>query len=135
MTGAALLAAALLVVDVDGATVQATIEAATDGDVVEVPAGDWAGPVHVDRAITLRGAGGVIDGGGVGTVVRIEAPGARLERVRLRNSGLDRAGPDSCVYVEPEAVGAATTPRKSTTGAKCLRNACIYGKPRTPSKR
>jgi nitrous oxidase accessory protein len=116
---AALVAAAVLVVGIDGATVQETIDAAAEGDVVEVPAGEWAGPVLVDRPITLRGTGGVIDGGGQDTVVRISAPGVHLDHLRVRDSGSDRAGPDACIYVEPEAVGATIVDSELTD--------CLFG--------
>ncbi|MCB9602420.1 MAG: hypothetical protein H6720_19045 [Sandaracinus sp.] len=39
---------------------------ARDGDVVEVPPGIWRANLRIERSITLRGAGGVIDGGGEG---------------------------------------------------------------------
>ena len=99
-------AASVLVVGTDAPTVQATLDLARAGDTVLVPEGIWPGPVDVDRAVTLSSDGGVIDGGGRGTVVRISAPGARLLRLEVRNSGTDRRGPDSCVYIAPEAVGA-----------------------------
>jgi len=96
-----------LVVGTDAPTVQATVDAAAPGDRVLVPAGIWPGPVVVDKAVTLQGTGGVIDGQGVGTVVTLTAPGARLLGLTLRDSGDDRRGPDSCVYVAPEAIGSS----------------------------
>ena len=96
--------AATVTVGPDG--VQAAIDRAAPGDVVEVPDGVWPGPVRVDRAVTLRGAGGVIDGGGQGRVITVAAPGAVLEDLQVRASGTDLQRPDACVYVEPEAVGA-----------------------------
>lgn len=95
--------AAVLVVGQDGATVQATIEAAADGDTVEVPEGVWRGAVRLDRRITLRGTGGVLDGGGEGTVLVVSAPGAVVEGLSIRGSGHDLGGPDCGIYTEPTA--------------------------------
>ncbi len=91
---------------IDAPTLQETLALAADGDTVEVPDGTWPGPVLVDRAITLTSTGGVIDGGGEGSVVRVSAPGAALDGLRVQNSGQDLRGPDACVYLEPSAVGA-----------------------------
>lgn len=92
-------AAAELRVGIDAATVQGTVDLAGDGDVVVVPEGTWAGPVVVRTRLTLRGDGGVLDGGGRGTVLRIEAAGATVEGLGLRGSGDDLSGPDACLYV------------------------------------
>lgn len=84
---------------------QSLIDAADDGDVVEVPPGRWAGPIVVDKAITLRGAGGIIDGLGEGIALRITAARAVVDGVPVQNSGRDLGGasPDSCIRLEPEA--------------------------------
>ncbi|HUH04237.1 MAG TPA: nitrous oxide reductase family maturation protein NosD [Kofleriaceae bacterium] len=91
-----------------GADLQATIDAARPGDIVEVPPGTWPGPVRVSQAITLRGTGGIIDGGGTGTVLVVEAPGAVIEGLSVRGSGSDLSGmkPDTCIWVERTATGA-----------------------------
>lgn len=86
-------------------TLQATIDAAGPDDVVEVPEGVWDGPITVGEPITLRGRGGIIDGKGKGTVVRVTAPGAVLEKLTIRGSGDDLGAPDSCIYVTKEATG------------------------------
>lgn len=92
----------------DAPDLQATIDRAEDGDVVEVPAGVWRGPIRLARAITLRGTGGVIDGGGTGTVLVVAAAGARVEDLEVRGSGSDLTGtqPDSCIWLEESAAGA-----------------------------
>ena len=87
----------------DAPTVQAAIDGALPGDTIVLPPGTWDGPVVVDRAITLTSRGGVLDGRDRGTVVRIDAPGARLEFLKVRGSGVDRGGPDSCVWIGPGA--------------------------------
>ena len=98
--------AAELVVGVAAPDVASAIALAEPGDVVVLPVGTWPGHVTLDKAITLTSRGGVLDGGDTGTVLRISAPGARVHQLRVRGSGVDRQGPDACIYVEPEAVGA-----------------------------
>ena len=98
--------AARLVVGTAAPTVQATLDLAEDGDVVVLPEGTWPGPARVDRAVTLRSEGGVLDGGGLGTVLRVGAAGARISELAVRGSGTDRGGPDACIYVEPAAISA-----------------------------
>ncbi len=93
-------------VGVDGPDVQRTLDRAQDGDVVLVPPGVWRGPVVLDKRVTLRGAGGSLDGGGSGTVLRVRAAGAVVEGLRVQASGQDLGGPDACIYVEKVAVGA-----------------------------
>lgn len=93
-------------VGVDAPTVQAAVSMARDGDVVEVPEGTWAGPVVVDRAITLRGVGGVLDGGGEGSVLTVSGPGARVEGLEIVHGGEDLSGPDACIYMTKAATGA-----------------------------
>jgi nitrous oxidase accessory protein len=85
---------------------QAAIAAASSGDVIELPAGRWPGPVVIDKSILLRGAGGIIDGGGAGTALVVDAPGARIEGLTVENSGRDVGGPDACIFVSPAATGA-----------------------------
>jgi predicted outer membrane repeat protein len=52
---------------------------APEGAVLDLPAGAWAGPLVLRRAVTLRGGPGVrLDGGGDGPLVRVEAPGAEV---------------------------------------------------------
>src|SRR5262245_32374769 len=63
----------------DGALASAMTEAAS-GDTLRLLRGVHAGPVRLTTSVTLRGEpGAVIDGGGRGSVVFIEAPGVVLE--------------------------------------------------------
>ena len=100
------LQAAVVTVLDNGTSLQEAIDQASEGDVIELPAnGRWEGPVVVDRAITLRGAGGVVDGGGQGIVLTIAAAGAKVEGVIVENSGtnLTSSSPDACIRLEEEA--------------------------------
>jgi nitrous oxidase accessory protein len=71
----------------------AAIANADPGAVIEIPAGIYAGPLTLDRPVTLRGeSGAIIDGGGDGSVIVVNAPDVTLEGLTVRNSGdyLDR---------------------------------------------
>jgi len=89
-----------------GGDVQAVLDGAAPGDVVELAEGVFAGPLRIERAVLLRGRGAVVDGGGRGTAVVMAAAGSRLEQLTVRNSGRDIGAPDACVYVEAGATGA-----------------------------
>lgn len=100
--------AAVLVIEQE-ASLQEAIDEAEEGDVIELSAGgQWEGPVVIGKAITLKGSGGVIDGGGEGIAVRVEAAGAVVDGVVVENSGTDltTSSPDACIRLEPTAEGA-----------------------------
>ena len=101
-------------VGADARSVAEVVESARDGDVVEVPPGRWSGPVRVTRAVTLRGIGGTLDGADEGTVLFLEAPGARVEGLSISNSGRDVGAPDACIFVGPEATGAVVRDSRLT---------------------
>jgi nitrous oxidase accessory protein len=102
-----------------GDDLQAAIAQAHDGDVIELAAGRWPGPITLAKAVILRGDGAVIDGGGEGDVIRIDAPGARIEGLTIENSGDDVGAPDCCVFVTKNATGAVVRDNR-------LRN-CVFG--------
>jgi MYXO-CTERM domain-containing protein len=90
--------AATLIVEADGSgsytTIQSAIDAASDGDVVDVGPGTYAESIdYSGKAITVRGTDGadhtILDGGGIhAQVVRFmagEGPESRLENVTLVN--------------------------------------------------
>lgn len=86
-----------------GESLRAVVERARDGDVVEIPPGVFDGPVRIERSITLRGAGGTIDGGGRGQVITVIAPDVIIEGVHARHSGVDLGAFDGCVWTAPTA--------------------------------
>jgi nitrous oxidase accessory protein len=90
----------------DRVSLQAMLDRAAPGDVVELAPGHYRGPIRIDKPLTLRGRGSIIDGGGVGTVLVVAAPGARVESLVIQGSGDDVGAPDACIYVEPSATGA-----------------------------
>ena len=79
---------------------QPLIDAAPVGSVLAVPPGTYAGPVLIDKALTIEGAGEVIiHGGGSGTVMVLQATGATLRGVHLTASGDSHDSDDACLNV------------------------------------
>lgn len=71
----------------------AALAAAAPGATVVVPAGIYAGPLQITKPVVLVGQDApVIDGGGVGDVITIQAPNVTIRGFVIRNSGasLDR---------------------------------------------
>jgi len=90
----------------DAPTLAAAVARAVDGDVIEIPAGLWRGPIRLEHSITLRGMGGHVDGGGDGSTIVVAAPNVRIEGLRIENSGSDVGRSDACIYLEPGATDA-----------------------------
>ncbi|GHD52630.1 carbohydrate-binding protein [Thalassobaculum fulvum] len=91
-----------------GGDLPAAVAAAAPGDVVRLAPGRHAGPVTVDRPLTLVGEpGAVLEGTGAGSVVTLTAPGVRVEGLTIRGSGTDVPAMDSAVLVTRTA-GRAT---------------------------
>lgn len=75
-----------------GGSIQAAINIAKPGDVIEVQSGIYSGPITLTKRLTLRGVDTgegrpVIDGRGQGTAVTILLEGSTLEGFEVRNSG------------------------------------------------
>lgn len=87
-------------------SIQDAVDAAPDGATVVVASGSESyGPVHITRPVRLVGEGEpVIDAGGNGHVVLIEANNVVLEGFAIRNTGRSFNHEDSGVYVEGEHV-------------------------------
>src|SRR5262245_31814432 len=69
-------------------TAAAAVARALPGDTVVLAAGVHRGPLRIARPIVLRGEpGGVVEGGGRGTVIEVGASGVRIERLEVRGSG------------------------------------------------
>jgi len=89
-----------------GGDLQAQLDAASEGDTVELAQGAYRGNFFLRKRITLRGKGATLDAGGRGTNLVVEAAGARVEGLSFRNSGKDLGAPDCCLYVKKSATRA-----------------------------
>ena len=95
-------AAATLEVGPNGAyrTVGAAIAAAAPGDEVVVKSGTYRERVRIDRPGVLRGEGAaILDAGGRGTVITVQAGGTTVRGLTLRASGTSLLGEDAGIRV------------------------------------
>ncbi|MCW2239047.1 nitrous oxide reductase family maturation protein NosD [Azospirillum canadense] len=91
---------------VPGGGLAQAIAAASDGDVLRLEPGVHAGPVIVDKAVTLEGLpGAVVDGRGQGSTIKVTAPGVTIRALEVRNSGLNLEAQDSGVFLDRKAAG------------------------------
>ncbi|MGV8923432.1 MAG: nitrous oxide reductase family maturation protein NosD [Thermomonas sp.] len=83
-----------------GTPLQPVIEAAVAGDVIRLAAGRHAGPIALDRTLSLVGEpGAVLAGPGVGSVVTVTAPDVQIRGLQISGSGIDVAEMDSAILV------------------------------------
>lgn len=69
-------------------TIQAALAVAHDGDSIEVLGGTYPGPLVVDKTVTISGMDyPIIDNGGDGTVVTLNAPDIVFRGFEVRGSG------------------------------------------------
>lgn len=81
-----------------GADLRAAVAEAEPGDRLVLPPGVHAGPLQIDKPLTLTGQeGAVIEGSGSGSVITVTAPDVRIERLTIRGSGKDVPAMDSGV--------------------------------------
>lgn len=79
---------------------QALIDAAPSGSVLRPKPGNYAGPVHLTKPLTIEGDGKVtIDGGNKSTVFVIETSGAKVRGLHLMGSGSSHDTDDACLNV------------------------------------
>ncbi|TRD23222.1 nitrous oxide reductase family maturation protein NosD [Palleronia caenipelagi] len=85
----------------------AALERAQDGDVLRLAPGDYAGPVVIDRPVTLEGKGDAhIDAGGTGSVITVTAPDVTLRGLILTGSGDSHETIDSGIQLTKTATRA-----------------------------
>ncbi|SHE96558.1 nitrous oxidase accessory protein [Litoreibacter ascidiaceicola] len=85
-------------------TLAKAIAGANPGDVLILGAGVYAGPVTIDRPLTITGThDAIIDGTGQGTVVTIDAPDVSVTGVTVTGSGLDSQNLDAGIKILKKA--------------------------------
>lgn len=83
---------------------QPLIDAAEDGAVLTPKPGRYAGPLVISKPLTLDGGGKVIvDGGGSGTVIRVQANSVTLQNLQVVNSGDQHNSIDAGIRIEGES--------------------------------
>ncbi|MDO9190022.1 MAG: right-handed parallel beta-helix repeat-containing protein, partial [Sulfurimicrobium sp.] len=79
---------------------QALVDAAPAGSVLRPKPGNYAGPVHLTKPLTIEGGGKVsIDGGNKSTVFVIETNDATLRGLHIKGSGSSHDSDDACLNV------------------------------------
>lgn len=78
---------------------QALVDAAAPGATLRPAPGDYAGPVTIDKPLTIEGEGVTIDAGDRGTVMLVHAEGVTLRGLHLTGSGDSHDTDDSCLDV------------------------------------
>ena len=87
-----------------GTPLQPVIDVAAPGDVLRLAAGRHAGPVVIDRTLSLLGEpGAVLAGPGTGSVVTVTAPDVAIRGLTIRGSGIDLPAMDSAILVRQTA--------------------------------
>lgn len=81
---------------------------AQPGAVLHLGAGVHAGPIVIDRPLTLEGEGGtVVQGAGEGKVITVSAPDVAIRGVTVRGSGTSLFDMDSGIFLDKAAERAA----------------------------
>ena len=76
------------------------VAAAAPAGALVLAAGTHAGRVTLDRPLTLSGEpGAILDGGGAGSVLTVDAAGATVTGLTIRASGSDRVAMDAGVFL------------------------------------
>jgi nitrous oxidase accessory protein len=80
------------------------VAGAAPGDVLKLTDGTYVGPVKIDRPLTVVGPrGAVVDGGGKGSVITLEAPDITLSGFTVTGSGQVNQDLDAGVKIEKGA--------------------------------
>jgi nitrous oxidase accessory protein len=85
-----------------GESVQAALDGAAPGDVVEVARGLYAGNLRIAKPLTLRGLGRpTLTANGQGDTIRVAAPDVVIEGLIVRDSGTELAQQNAGIYIQP----------------------------------
>ena len=99
-------AAEVIVAPTPGALPSAVAEA-RDGDILRLQPGEYAGPVRIDKPLTLDGAGAArVVGTGQGSVITVDAPGVVVRGLHVSGSGSSNEDRDAAVVLLEGATGA-----------------------------
>lgn len=96
----------IVAIDGDYQTIDEALEAANDGDTIEVHGGEHLTPVVIEKSVRLIGLDNpIIDGHGEGTLIFIHAPDVTLQGFTVRNSGNVQHREDAAVDITgPRAI-------------------------------
>jgi nitrous oxidase accessory protein len=92
-----------------GQSIQAAIDAAQPGDVLEIAPGLYDENLKVAKSLTLRGMGQpgmgrpTISGGQHGDTIRVTAPDVHIEGLIVRDSGDSLLDQNAGIYIQPGA--------------------------------
>lgn len=87
-----------------GQQLQAVVEQAQDGDVVELAPGDYRGQLRIERPVSIVAkSGATVIGDGEGSVITITAPDVTIRGLTIKGSGRDLQGMDSAVFLAKTA--------------------------------
>jgi len=90
----------VLVIDAHATTLQERVDAAAPNDIIHIDTGVHAGPVLINKPLTLAGESGAeIRGHGLGKVVVIAADDVVVSGLRITGSGLDLMQDDAAIFV------------------------------------
>ena len=83
---------------------QAVLDRAQDGDVIELAPGEYKGGIKINRPVVLTGRqGAILVGGGTGNVVTVSSPDVTIRGVTIRGSGHDLQTMDLGIFLEKTA--------------------------------
>lgn len=83
---------------------QAVLDHAQDGAVVELAPGEYRGPIRIERPITLTAKpGAVVIGDGASSVITVTAPDVTIRGITIKGSGHDLQAMDSAVFLAKTA--------------------------------
>lgn len=87
-----------------GQDIQAAIERAAAGDMVEIERGFYDQNLHIEKPLTLRGLNRpTISGGQRGDTIRVTSPDVVIEGLIVRDSGISLLKQHAGIYIQPGA--------------------------------
>lgn len=87
-----------------GQPLQAVLDGARAGDIVELSPGEYHGSIRIDRPLQLIGGRDVVlDGDGADSVVTVSAPEVTIRGVTIRGSGRDLQAMNSGIFLQKSA--------------------------------